>query len=76
MEGSVSSVSGGTGKYTYYKLKLYYNGTLVAENTDTTLKYCRVPNDSSGEYRLEVVVRDTAGNEGTTTKTISYNTNF
>lgn len=76
MEGSVSSVSGGTGKYTYYKLKLYYNGTLVAENIDTSLKYCRTPNSLSGEYMLEVLVRDSAGNEGTTTKTILYNTNF
>ena len=56
--------SGGSGDYVAYSIKLYYNGTLIAESSQrevfvTPVKY--------GTYTAEVYVKDSDGNEATST---------
>ena len=54
------SASGGSCDYTTYKLKLYFNGELLTEkDDDSILRICK----EEGEYRLEVYVKDSNGNE-------------
>lgn len=63
--------SGGSGDYVEYAIKLYYNGTLVAESSKDEVIVTPVKN---GTYTAEVYVKDSSGNEATVTKTttISY----
>lgn len=63
--------SGGSGNYIIYSIKLYYNGTLVAEDDKNELIVTPIKN---GTYTAEVYVKDSNGNEATITKTttISY----
>jgi len=62
------SKSGGSLNYTTCVLKLYYNGTLVSETSGDSITVRK----ASGEYRVEVYVKDSSGNEATATKTITY----
>lgn len=63
--------SGGSGNYVEYAIKLYYNGTLVAEASKNEVIVTPVKN---GSYTAEVYVKDSSGNEATATQTttISY----
>ena len=63
--------SGGSGNYVSYYIKLYYNGTLVAEAAKNEVIVTPVKN---GTYTAEVYVKDSSGNEATAIKTttISY----
>lgn len=63
--------TGGSGNYIAYSLKLYYNGSLVAESTKNEVIVSPVKN---GTYKVEVYVKDSSGNEvrDTKTTTISY----
>lgn len=54
------SPSGGSGTYTDYYIKLYYNGTLVAEGAKDEIIITPVKN---GTYTAEVYVKDSSGNE-------------
>ena len=62
------SKSGGSLNYTTCVLKLYYNGTLVSETSGGSITVRK----ASGEYKVEVYVKDSSGNEATDTKTITY----
>ena len=62
------SKSGGSLNYTTCVLKLYYNGTLVSETSGDSITVRK----ASGEYRVEVYVKDSSGNEATATKTITF----
>ena len=62
------SKSGGSLNYTTCVLKLYYNSTLVSETSGNSITVRK----ASGEYRVEVYVKDSSGNEATATKTIKY----
>ena len=58
--------SGGSGNYVAYLIKLYYNGTLVAESNKDEVIVSPVQN---GTYTAEIYVKDSNGNEATVTKT-------
>ena len=58
--------SGGTGNYVSYSIKLYYNGTLVAEKNANEVVVTPIKN---GTYTAEVYVKDSNGNEATATET-------
>ena len=60
------SASGGSGFYTDYYIKLYYNGNLVAEVAKDEVVVAPI---LSGTYTAEVYVKDSSGNEVTATKT-------
>ena len=51
-------VSGGTGKYTSYKIKIFLNGALVAEKSEKSMSYTP---KVSGMYTVEVAVTDSDG---------------
>lgn len=51
-------VSGGTGKYTSYKIKIFLNGALVAEKSEKSMSYTP---KVSGMYTVEVTVTDSDG---------------
>ncbi len=51
-------VSGGTGKYTAYKIKIFLNGELMAEKSEKNMTY--TPKES-GMYTVEVTVTDSDG---------------
>ncbi len=57
--------SGGSGNYSSYQIRLYYNHDLVKTGTESTLFY---PTTLSGSYYAEIIVTDSAGNTSTTTK--------
>jgi len=63
--------TGGSGTYVEYSIKLYYNGTLIAENNKNELIVTPIKN---GTYKAEVYVKDSSGNEASGIKeiTISY----
>ena len=60
------SASGGSGFYTDYYIKLYYNGNLVAEVAKDEVVVSPI---LSGTYTAEVYLKDSSGNEVTATKT-------
>ena len=57
--------SGGSGIYTSYQIKLYYNHNLVKESTTSELFY---PTDLKGNYYAEITVIDSEGHKSVTTK--------
>ena len=63
--------SGGSGSYTYYYIKMYYNGTLIGETTNTGNYWLFVEQTNSGTYTAEVTVRDSAGNTATGTASLT-----
>lgn len=62
--------SGGSGNYTSYQIRLYYNHDLVKTGTEATLFY---PTTLSGNYYAEIIVTDSAGNTSKTTKEYIWN---
>lgn len=62
------SKNGGSGKYTVCVLKLYHNGILICETSENSVTVLK----ESGEYRVEVYVKDSSGNEATATKTTAF----
>ena len=57
--------SGGSGNYVEYYLKVYHNGTLVAEGAKSEL----IVTLANGIYTAEVYVKDSSGNEATASET-------
>lgn len=57
--------SGGSGIYTSYQIKLYYNHSLVKESTTSELFY---PTELKGNYYAEITVTDSEGHKSVTTK--------
>lgn len=65
---SVSTVaSGGSGNFVEYYMKVYHNGNLVAEGAKKEMLVTL----ANGTYTAEVYVKDSSGNEVTTTKSMS-----
>lgn len=60
--------SGGTGNYTSYNIKLYYNGNLIGEGTSNSLF---VNQRSNGTYKAVITVTDSKGNTASTTSEIT-----
>ena len=60
--------SGGTGNYTSYKIKLYFNGDLIGESSNNTLF---VNQTTNGTYEAEVTVTDSNGETKSVTKRIT-----
>jgi len=58
--------SGGTEQYVEFLVKLYFNGTFIGESTENTLFATPAKN---GEYRAEVYVKDSNGNETSSSST-------
>ena len=65
------TASGGSENYVEYYIKLFYNDQLIGEVADKNLFVTPLRN---GTYRAEIYVKDSSGNEitTTTTTTISY----
>ena len=66
------TANGGSGVYTYYYIKLYRNGTLIGQTTNTSSNKLFVKGYKDGEYYAEYIVKDSENNEakhisGTTT---------
>ena len=59
--------SGGSGNYVEYHLKVYHNGTLVAEGAKSEL----IVTLANGIYTAEVYVKDSSCNEATASETFS-----
>lgn len=57
--------SGGSGTYSSYQIKLYYNHNLVQESTTPELFY---PTELKGNYYAEITVIDSEGHRSVTTK--------
>ena len=55
--------SGGSGSYVEYYIKVYYNGTLVAEGAEDQM----IVTLANGTYTAEVYVKDSNGNEARNT---------
>lgn len=51
--------SGGSGNYVEYNIKVYFNGALVAEGTNSQV----IVSLANGTYTSEVYVKDSSGNE-------------
>jgi len=62
-----AEASGGSGEYVEYNVKLYYNGNLIAEDNDDSVSIAFV---RSGTYMAIVYVKDSSGNEATSTATL------
>lgn len=68
--GAISGINvkakgiGGNEKYSY-KIRLYYNNSLVQESNSRELFYGQ---KEKGEYRAEIIIRDSNGNEAMITK--------
>lgn len=60
--------SGGTGNYTSYNIKLYYNGNLIGESSNSTLF---VNQSDNGTYSATITVIDSNGETVTVKKTIT-----
>lgn len=67
------NASGGTGTYTYYYIKIYKNGTLIASTTNTSSNELFIVGHTNGSYTMKYEVRDSDGTikTGTSTTTIS-----
>lgn len=57
------NATGGSEKYTYYYIKLYKNGSLIYESTDTTKSSVIISGNKNGSYNAEFIVKDSDGNE-------------
>ncbi|MCI9234065.1 MAG: hypothetical protein HFH08_05700 [Bacilli bacterium] len=57
--------SGGSGIYSSYQIKLYYNHNLVEESTTSELFYAT---ELKGNYYAEIIVVDSEGHKSVTTK--------
>ena len=67
------SPSGGTGKYTYYDIKLYKDNVLVGETINPNINSIYIVGLTNGSYRADFEVRDSDGTSftGSTNSTIS-----
>ena len=70
------SASGGTGVYNYYYIKLYKDGTLIGQTTNTNSNSLFVTGYSNGSYYAEIEVHDSAGTVFTTTSGTSTISGF
>lgn len=66
------NASGGTGSYNYYFIKLYKDGTLISETSNTSSKSLFASGHTNGNYYTEFEIHDSDGNiyngiSGTTT---------
>lgn len=68
--GVTVTASGGSGIYSSYQIKLYYNHQLVKEEYQPSLFY---PTELKGNYYAEIIVVDSEGNRSTTTKELIRN---
>lgn len=67
------NASGGSGNYNYYYIKLYRDGTLISQTTNTTNNSLYAIGYTNGSYYAEIEVHDTDGDiyTGNTNATIS-----
>lgn len=70
------SASGGTGIYNYYYIKLYKDGKLIGQTTNTNSNSLFVTGHSNGSYYAEIEVHDSAGTVFTTTSGTSTISGF
>lgn len=70
------SASGGTGIYNYYYIKLYKDGTLIGQTTNTNSNSLFVAGHSNGRYYAEIEVHDSIGTVFTTTSSTSTISGF
>lgn len=61
------SASGGTGVYNYYYIKLYKDGTLIGQTTNTSSNSLFITGYTNGSYYAEIEVHDSAGTVFNTT---------
>ena len=64
---ATAKASGGSGNYVEYYVKVYYNGKLVAEGAKNEI----IVTLANGTYTAEVYVKDSNGNEATSTKSMT-----
>ena len=63
-----ADVTGGSGIYVEYHIKLYYEGELIAESDKEDLAATPIQN---GTYTAELYVKDSSGTEDITTATMT-----